>query len=76
MRKEILVSEDSGQQCCSGGMGFLGLLTIAFIVMRLCNVIKWSWLWVLAPAWIPLLIFVAALIAGMIIAVIPTEIKK
>ena len=73
MRKGILVSEDIDQHGCGGGMGFLGLLTIAFIVMRLCNVIKWSWLWVLAPVWIPLIIFVAALVAGMIIAVIPTK---
>lgn len=72
MRKGILVSEDIDQHGC-GGMGFLGLLTIAFIVMRLCNVIKWSWLWVLAPVWIPLIIFVAALVAGMIIAVVPTK---
>lgn len=38
----------------SGGIGFCGLLTIAFIVLKLCGVIEWSWLWVLAPLWIPL----------------------
>jgi hypothetical protein len=36
------------------GIGFTGLLTIAFIVLRLCNVINWSWWWVLAPVWMPL----------------------
>lgn len=36
-----------------GGIGFLGLLTIAFIVLKLTKVISWSWIWVLAPAWIP-----------------------
>ena len=36
----------------SGGIGFVGLLTIAFIVLKLCHVIEWSWLWVLAPLWI------------------------
>lgn len=36
----------------SGGIGFFGLLTIAFIVLKLCKVIAWSWLWVLAPLWI------------------------
>lgn len=35
-----------------GGIGFTGLLTIAFIVLRLCGVISWSWLWVLSPLWI------------------------
>ena len=36
----------------SGGVGFTGLLTIAFIVLKLCHVIDWPWLWVLAPLWI------------------------
>ena len=30
------------------------LLLIAFIVLKLCHVIEWSWLWVLSPLWIPL----------------------
>ena len=36
----------------SGGIGFVGLLTIVFIVLKLCKVIAWSWLWVLSPIWI------------------------
>ena len=46
-----------------GGVGFCGLLSIVFIVLKLTGVIAWSWLWVLAPIWIPaslsLLIYVA-----------------
>lgn len=38
------------------GIGFCGLLTIAFIVLKLCNVITWSWWWIFAPIWIPLCI--------------------
>lgn len=34
-----------------GGIGFSGLLTIAFIVLKLCKVITWSWIWVLSPLW-------------------------
>ena len=51
----------------SGGIGFLGLLTIAFIVLKLCAVIDWSWWWVLSPILIPLgitlliMLFLAAL---------------
>ena len=37
----------------SGGMGLYGLLTIAFIVLKLCSVIAWSWWWVFSPLWIP-----------------------
>ena len=36
-----------------GGIGFCGLLSIVFIVLKLTWVIAWSWLWVLAPIWIP-----------------------
>ena len=50
----------------SGGIGFCGLLTIVFIVLKLLKVISWSWLWVLAPLWIPIsvavLIFIIAII--------------
>lgn len=46
----------------NGGIGFVGLLTIAFIVLKLTNVIKWSWLWVLSPLWISFLLFIAGLI--------------
>jgi hypothetical protein len=35
-----------------GGVRFAGLLTIAFIVLKLTKVITWSWLWVLSPLWI------------------------
>lgn len=34
------------------GLGFCELLTIVFVVLKLCNVITWSWLWVLSPLWI------------------------
>ncbi|MEV2239473.1 hypothetical protein [Micromonospora sp. NPDC049891] len=36
----------------SGGVGFVGLLTIVFITLKLTGFIDWSWLWVLSPVWI------------------------
>lgn len=44
----------SESKSSSGGIGFFGLLTIAFIVLRLCEVITWSWMWVLSPLWMPI----------------------
>lgn len=38
----------------AGGISFLGLLQVAFIVLKLCNVITWSWGIVLIPLWISL----------------------
>ena len=40
----------------SGGIDFVDALAIAFIVLKLCGVIDWSWVWVLAPIWIPAII--------------------
>ena len=37
---------------------FLSLLAIAFVVLKLCTVIDWSWWWVLLPLWGPLAIYV------------------
>lgn len=33
----------------NGGVGFFGLLQIAFIVLKLCKIITWSWFWVFSP---------------------------
>lgn len=41
----------------SGGVSVFGLLGVAFIVLKLTHVISWSWWWVLAPFWMPVVIF-------------------
>lgn len=51
----------------SGGIGFGGLLTIVFIVLKLTKVIDWSWLWVTCPLWIPVAIFVVLVIIVLLI---------
>lgn len=47
----------------NGGIGFVGLLTIAFIVLKLVGVITWSWVWVLSPLWISAVIYVVIIVA-------------
>lgn len=46
---------------------FPTLLTIAFIVLKLCNVISWSWWWILSPLWIPTTIVVLGLLFFLIL---------
>ena len=53
-----------------GGVGFVDLLTIAFIVLKLCGVIKWSWLWVLSPIWITLSIIGVCAVVILIVRLI------
>ena len=50
------------QVVVSGGINFFEALGLAFIVLKLCGVIDWSWWWVLAPIWMPI-----ALVLGIII---------
>lgn len=39
-------------------IGFLGLLTLLFVGLKLTGTIAWSWLWVLAPVWLGALVLV------------------
>lgn len=43
------------------------ILGIIFIVLKLCGVIHWSWIWVLSPFWIG---FAITLVTLIIIAII------
>lgn len=52
----------ANEKSVSGGIGFGGLLTIVFIVLKLTKVISWSWWWVTAPLWIPVAIVVVLVI--------------
>lgn len=49
----------------TSGIGFTGLLTIVFIVLKLTNVINWSWLWVLSPVWISFALVIAIILIGL-----------
>ena len=53
-----------------GGIGLSGVLFIVFLVLKLCNVIDWSWWWVTAPLWIPVAIFVAVCVVVFVVAFI------
>lgn len=50
----------------SGGISLLSVLGIVFIVLKLCNVIDWDWIWVLFPFWLPFAIIGVGLVAYML----------
>jgi phosphoglycerol transferase MdoB-like AlkP superfamily enzyme len=60
----------------SGGIGFGGLLTVAFIVLKLCHVIDWSWWWVLSPLWIGLGVLILVLGIILTVALIAAMVSK
>lgn len=55
------------------GIGFIDLLTVVFIVLKLTKVITWSWWWVLSPMWITLGLL---LICEVALAIIKKNEKK
>ncbi len=54
----------------SGGLGIISVLTIVFIVLKLTELIDWSWVWVLSPVWISLaaaaVMFAVILVCGRV----------
>lgn len=64
------------QTRAGGGIGFIGALTIAFIVLKLCGVIDWSWVWVLSPLWIVAALVVVVLLVSYIFIFIRAIIMK
>jgi len=52
----------------SGGIGFLSLLVIVFITLKLLGYITWSWWWVTAPLWMPISIVLAIMLVVLMFA--------
>ena len=48
----------------SSGIGFCSLLTVLFVGLKLTEFIDWSWWWVLAPLWIPVVVVVGCMLGG------------
>lgn len=48
----------SNTKSSSGGISFMGVLFIVFLVLKLCDIIKWSWWWVSCPLWGPATLFI------------------
>lgn len=47
-------------------IGLGGLLTVAFVVLKLTGVIAWSWWWVFSPLWIGFLLWLVLVIISVI----------
>jgi len=70
------MSNETGSS--SGGFGLCGVLFVAFLVLKLCGVIAWSWWWVTAPLWIPAVIVIVVLavfLIGFIMAMLIKSLK-
>lgn len=45
-----------------GGTGVVGLLGVAFVILKLTGIIDWSWWWVLAPFWLVFAVIMALIV--------------
>lgn len=52
-----------GKQNEGSGITFIDALTLIFIVLKLTGVIDWSWLWVLSPIWVTIILIVVSVVA-------------
>lgn len=46
----------------SGGIGLAGTLTVLFVALKLLGLIEWSWVWVLSPLWISIILFILMIV--------------
>ena len=58
------------------GIGFLDLLALLFIALKLIGVIDWSWLWVLLPLYGPLALIILVVVIVGIVLLVMSIVKK
>lgn len=67
------MEDNNSRGTSAGGIGFCGALTIVFIVLKLLGKISWSWVWVLAPTWIPAALVIIVMLGILVAAVIESR---
>ena len=70
-----MADSTKGVKVNGNGIGFLSLLGIVFITLKLCNVITWSWWWVTAPLWGGLALAGGVLVVGILLVCITAVLK-
>lgn len=61
---------DNQKTTATRSISFTNMLGVAFIVLKLCHVITWAWVWVLAPIWIPWALTLGILaVVGLVILI-------
>lgn len=54
----------------NGGIGFLGLLTIVFVIAKITGYITWSWFWVFSPILVGLVFVLIIFVILCLVAII------
>lgn len=65
--KKKIDAQKSTVTVVNRGVTPLSLLGVAFIVLKVMGYITWSWWWILAPFWIPVVIAIVLLLFVILI---------
>jgi hypothetical protein len=60
----------------SNGLGLGTVLFLIFMTLKLTKTIDWSWWWVTAPLWIPIVLILGALAIAFFGVIIAAAIKN
>ena len=50
----------------SRGVGISTVVGIVFVILKLCGLIDWSWVWVLCPFWLPVVLILLVILLAAI----------
>lgn len=67
---------DNKREVVYGRVPLTTILFVVFLVLKLCGVIDWPWIWVFAPLWIPFALVLVLFIVLAIIYFIVTILDK
>ena len=70
------MNSSSHNTSTKGGLGLWGTICVVLIILKLFDLIEWSWLWVLFPLWAPIALFLAILVIGFATLPIRAFIEK
>lgn len=52
----------NGRKAKLVSLGFMEVITIILIILKLTNMISWSWLWVFLPLWLPFVTIISMML--------------
>lgn len=55
---------------------FFSILGLIFITLKLLGEITWSWWWVLAPFWVPVVFVLVVMLVGLLLVGVGSYLEK
>jgi len=59
--------DEKTEKCYCASVGITTLLTIVFVILKLTNVITWSWWWVFSPTLFTIAIAIMTIIVVIVV---------